>query len=616
MLNRISTLALVGLFTLAAACGDDGDDGKTTTNNSTNNTNNNSTNTNNNSTNTPTNNATQCTAVGQTCVAGDATNAGFVCADDGLGAKCLRACTPPVDDEAYPCTSGQLCASLEQGGATACIPSQCAGFQDFAGCDKFNYPNGGLCFGTTNDNFLCLPAGEKTVGVECEEIDECASGLLCQGECTQVCANDAACTGDGERCVGDTDADFLNAGAGLCQVGCDSYTTDQCPAGTGCLAVTETDGICLDDNGTSGPGGACVAATFDMNDNLVTPSSGCLGGLTCLSFGDGAASCVARCNGGAASQTASDASCPTTNGSQYCFNLSDPGEESANSGACLDQCDVADYGTDRCTAENFNCSPFRGVRHVCLPGGDKAVGDACAPGECAEGSYCLAGGNNMGTCAAFCDQAAIPNPLLVCGDGQTCDPLGNAAYAFGRCGVSCDTPFADTDCPAGLQNCFPEGAAAAGFCSASGAVALGGACAVPTQLPNNCVGGAVCANSYSISPFEDTSDSNSAGVCMKACTFAGPADQCGAGQVCGVDFLTFSAGTGICQTIGTNMANTAANAACAEPGKACGPNSMCLGGAGGNQCIRVCELGAANRGCATGTCTAVFGEGANLGVCR
>jgi len=309
MLNRISTLALLGLFTFAAACGDDGDTSKSnntaTTNNSTNNTTNNSTNnstnnttnnTTNNDTNNPTNNAvTQCTAVGQTCVAGDATNAGFVCGDDGLGAKCLRACTPPADGEAYPCTSGQLCSTLEQGGATACIPSQCAGFQDAAACDKYNYPTGGSCFGTENDNFICIPAGEKTLGVACETVDDCASGLLCfDGECKTVCSSDAGCTAADERCVGDTDPDFLNAGAGVCELGCDSYSTGQCAAGTGCFPFTATDGICVPDNGTGAPGAACTAATFDMAGNLLTPASGCLGGLACVNFGEGVATCWLR----------------------------------------------------------------------------------------------------------------------------------------------------------------------------------------------------------------------------------------------------------------------------------------------------------------------------------
>ena len=632
MLNRISTLALLGLFTFAAACGDDGDTSKSnntaTTNNSTNNTTNNSTNnstnnTTNNDTNNPTNNAvTQCTAVGQTCVAGDATNAGFVCGDDGLGAKCLRACTPPADGEAYPCTSGQLCSTLEQGGATACIPSQCAGFQDAAACDKYNYPTGGSCFGTENDNFICIPAGEKTLGVACETVDDCASGLLCfDGECKTVCSSDAGCTAADERCVGDTDPDFLNAGAGVCELGCDSYSTGQCAAGTGCFPFTATDGICVPDNGTGAPGAACTAATFDMAGNLLTPASGCLGGLACVNFGEGVATCVASCNGAAASQTAMDATCPTANGAQFCFNLADPGEESSNSGICLDQCSVADYGADRCTADGFNCAPFRGERHVCLPGGDLAVGEACTGGDCAEGSYCLLGGDEAGICTAFCDLAAVPNGLLACNGavGQTCEPLGNAAFAFGRCGYACDNPanaFADTNCPANLQNCFPESNDTTAFCSASGAIAIGAACSVPSTDPNNCVGGAVCANSYSISPFEDASDSASAGVCTKACRFAGSADQCGTGMVCGVDFLTFSTGTGICESIGTNMANTAANAACPEAGKACGPNSICLAGDAGNSCIRMCEVGhPTNRGCDTGTCTDVFG-GLPLGVCR
>lgn len=226
----------------------------------------------------------------------------------------------------------------------------------------------------------------------------------------------------------------------------------------------------------------------------------------------------------------------------------------------------------------------------------------------------------MGTCTAFCDLAASPNAVLACdtGAGQSCDPIGNAAFAFGRCGYACDEPFGDTGCPANLQNCFVESTDMGGFCSSSGAIALGAACLDPSSEPNSCVGGAVCANSFSITPFEDSSVFDSAGVCTKACRFAGADDQCGAGMVCGADFLTFSTGTGICESLGTNMTNTASGAACAEAGKACGPNSMCVDqGNGTNACYRMCEVGhPMNRGCLAGTtCNDVFG-GLPLGLCQ
>ena len=223
MLRNLTKFGLVcGLAVGFAACGDD-DDPKsnnmtTPTNNMTTPTNNMTTPTN-NMTN-PNNMAPQCTAVGQNCVVGEPTGAGYVCADPGNGAKCSQACTPPPDEDAqYPCPSGQVCDALTQGGATHCIISQCSGWSDHAACDALGFPNGGTCFGADNNAFLCDPAGPAAKGAACMGESSCGSGLVCfNGTCSNICSGDAACEGD-ERCFGDSDPEFLATNTGLCEVG-------------------------------------------------------------------------------------------------------------------------------------------------------------------------------------------------------------------------------------------------------------------------------------------------------------------------------------------------------------------------------------------------------------
>ncbi|MEZ4461046.1 MAG: hypothetical protein R3E66_15245 [bacterium] len=634
MIKFMTRAALVGTLTLAMACGDDGDSkSNNSTNNNTTNTNNNTTNTNNNTTGTNnnttgtnnnttnTNNNTaglQCQQANQDCVVGNATAAGFECLDAGTGPKCLRSCTPPADGDAYPCPSGQACGATEQGGATACIPSQCAGFQDFASCDAFGFPNGGNCFPTENDNFLCVPAGAKAEGVACAADSECAAGTLCTDVCTKICQNDAACTGEGERCIGDTDPDFLNTGAGLCQVGCDSYTTDQCPEGTGCFPVTTEDGVCVADRGPGQIGDSC------------NQTNGCTGGLVCFrlsSAPDGV--CTALCNSGADTQAAADATC-VGNGTQFCLDNTDTaaGEEpGATTGFCVEQCTAAEYGSDRCSADTYACRPFQGERHVCFPAGTIEVGQPCAGGDCVEGSYCLLTGSDdalPGTCTPYCDLAATnPNPNLVCGQGQSCQPIGDETFAFGLCGLACDTQIADTDCPANLQTCTIESGDTTGFCSASGALARGAACASPTDV-NKCTAGNICANAANVGTALFTSVSQfiaeleQPGTCAQACELFGPADQCGAGKACVADFVTFGTSVGVCADLGTNMANTASNTACADPGKSCGPNAICVGvAANQNICLQTCQVGTDNLGCTAAgeTCDALI-EGADLGICQ
>ncbi len=595
MTNRFYQMMVVCLAVFAlSACGDD--DSKSNNANNANNMNNvnNSNNLNNgnnsnnvNNSNNINNEPTQCTQTGEDCTPGDATDPNFVCEDAGEGPKCYAACTPPADGQQYPCPSTQVCISATQGGPTFCIPSQCDGFLDSAACDSIAtanpgaFPNGAACFPSQNNGNLCFPAGTAAVGEDCMNIDDCAAGLLCfGGTCNTLCSDDAGCdTAGGERCIGGDDDDFIDTGVGVCEVGCDSYgAAGQCPQGQGCLPITEDDGIC-DDVG--------AGTAYEDCDTMATTNP-CGEGMRCLGYTEGTAKCTPFCN-----PTATDpaATCPAAgnNLGSYCFDLTGGDDPGIRDGACLEECQVADYGQGNC-AGGFVCQPFRGERHVCFPGGTVAAGGACDPEatDCAEGTYCRAFGDGTGICVSRCEVMNGTNNTLACEAGETCQPVGDDTFNFGRCGIEC-TPnnSADASCPANLQNCIADDDdMTASYCEASGMTAVGQACESPAA-PNACVAGSSCVNGVNFG-LAGSDALTMAGTCNSFCD---PFDNasCPAGQACSVDIFVLSLSTGSCFDAGTNTAPTEVFGACPEIGKACGNRGICLNDNGSGICQQYCD---------------------------
>lgn len=562
MFRNLRNVGVLFCLSLAVACGDDGG-GKG--NNTTNPTNNNTTETNNETNNEttptttgPTNNettvtGTQCNAVGETCTVGDPTRAGFVCEDLGDGAKCSQACTPPAEGAQYPCPSGQACLAARNGGPTFCAVSQCNGWNDTTSCDAFNFENGATCVGAVNNSFLCLPAGTVAEGGACDSDSQCEAGHICLNDiCAPICSNDAGCDGEGERCFGDTDPDFLDTNVGACAVSCDSYSTGQCPAGLGCFPILEEDGFCIQVGDT--PAYEECSATATMAQ--------CSEGSTCVTFEQGATTgtCMPRCGSGVESSCDGVCLAPLFDASP------------TNDGVCLASCGLDDYGQNSCAGE-FHCRPARG-ENVCFfdAAGTKLVGEACDPQadsvDCVEGAFCEAAGDGTaGVCRAYCDlREGDTNSLLACSGTEVCQPVLDE---LGVCGEPCDpTGFTDTACPAGLQTCLP---ADVPICSQSGAVANGEAC--DDIFSNTCAPGSLCTNIVNVGTGTNE-DLDAPAQCRMLCDPFG--DDCAADEHCVADALNPTLGYGFCLERGQAQPTTQPFGACETPDTACADRGFCV----------------------------------------
>ena len=168
---------------------------------------------------------------------------------------------------------------------------------------------------------------------------------------------------------------------------------------------------------------------------------------------------------------------------------------------------------------------------------------------------------------------------------------------LGLCAQDCTpTNFADTSCPAGLQTCIPQDGAS--YCAASGDTAIGGACDVQAA---GCVPGASCVNDFAQGNL-NAEDPFVAGACAATCDPFGDGTECGAGQVCAINWLTLNPAAGHCMTPDETLAQ---DAACAAEYNVCGQSSFCLDVGNGAQCLQMCDLDDATT-CSSGTCTELF----------
>jgi hypothetical protein len=147
-----------------------------------------------------------------------------------------------------------------------CIPGDCTsqfnadGSVNFGVCDgqapvlaaNRNCGTGGCsCIPFGNGASFCVPVGDKAQGESCgsTNTDLCAAGLNCfRGTCVQPCQ-----VGNASSCSGGTDSTFCPEGGtcrcvevldtttanrpGICGVGCDPFSADQCPGATTCTPV-------------------------------------------------------------------------------------------------------------------------------------------------------------------------------------------------------------------------------------------------------------------------------------------------------------------------------------------------------------------------------------------
>lgn len=650
MLKRFNACVAIVALLAFSSCGDDNNasnngqtnngttpnNGTTTPNNGT--TTNNGTTAPNNGTTTPNNNTTtgdlQCDSQGDACEPGEPTADGFVCVrpDANSDAACQTACIDPrspdlAADAPYPCASGQLCVDSGDG-AFACVRSDCTGVLDTTSCaatescftftDSVTDPNDPDTVLREGTASFCDTPADTAVGLgeDCTTVNGCAAGLACIGTCVQPCGDDAACTANGESCIGE-EADFLGQGAGFCDVKCEPYkAVSGCEGSDICNPLTSTEGICNDNEGDLGAYDRCTSPDFDDQGMQITfppAAESCGANLRCIGIqGDPnpLSMCLPFCDPTLATPAAQSATCEGVDA--HCFDLAADGAR-PNSGVCFASCTAADYGNNTCVGTGNSCTPINGDRHACFPGvGTAALGESCNADDrelgCQEGLSCATDSTGAGTCTSYCE----PNPVgvnLGCQADEACSAIGSPAFNFGICGKTCTpTDYADTSCPANLQNCTTAKVGdVEGLCSASGNVALGAAC--PAITNNTCVPGDTCVNDWMRSL---EGDFESAGQCTTQCDLFAADTGCAANEMCAPSLVTLSETTGYCLERG---ADAPVGMAC-EANKACGPTSTCLGSAPG-QCIPWCLL-SDGTGCAAGQqCMPLFGSPAvPFGFCQ
>ncbi len=127
----------------------------------------------------------------------------------------------------YVVDPGFCCSATFYGEAKWAASEDCAGFQ-VKDCDPYTdaeCPVGQNCIFGVGDTPVCVPAGEKAVGEECSNQNQCSDGV-CMGlasvegeRCFQYCQNDGDC-GAGIQCLGLDGEDYQ-----ICGLDADEYET-------------------------------------------------------------------------------------------------------------------------------------------------------------------------------------------------------------------------------------------------------------------------------------------------------------------------------------------------------------------------------------------------------
>ena len=205
---------------------------------------------------------------------------------------------------------------------------------------------------------------------------------------TNNMTNNGTTNQNNQNCVESTVAGPCDA---LCQTGCADMQT--CVAGI-FMQGGMPEEICQ----PIGPG--IQGAACDQNAPCAK-GFGCLGG-TCNKYcrlPDGMPSCGAG---------------------EGCVGFA----EGANIGVCRSGCT---FLPDSCAATE-KCVSVSATATTCIPAGAKAVGEACAAGECGKGAACIGPQGGPTNCRTICD----PNNATQCTAPEVCRMLG-AGAPFGAC---------------------------------------------------------------------------------------------------------------------------------------------------------------------------------------
>ncbi len=543
---------------------------------------------------------------------------------DGRG-ECL---VPGKKRLGEPCGADAECGEghcvVGAGGVAICCDGECSGLcqlcsaagrcnetpRDDGRCNRVDCPDDNLCRDYVDDlevnlcrsfgqcrtvadcTFSELRAGSQcacgeggcklTAGSECEQAEQCASGL-CEATvagarvcCAQGCsASGLSCSSDGQRCVQcetssqcrDNVSQLCTDGvpsSQLCGNGCDP-ATGRCnrerPQGSLCAAGPECQsGVCaLDSSGTQrccsaaceasgrvcGTDGSCVcppgtqdvagACRLDLGQ-ACTQSTQCGSGFCAGVFAGGSVCCVQACNGAfCASDGASCVECEGTG--SVC--------QGTASARCENERFVRSECANGCNPETGQCNGLRSNGETCTSGA-QCGSTVCALDASGVQRCCAANCAATGRVCAPNGSCTCPNPGDVFANGACGCPGGTRSCGDGRCvpnNQCCEACSGGRTCQGGNCAC-PAGQQ---FINGQCRLNLGANCS-PTGTPcatGLCVDGVCC---------ESTCD----GVCMQCQAGSGrcvmPADdarcsivRCAADSPCEV---SADITTNRCQNIG------------------------------------------------------------------
>ncbi len=367
-----------------------------------------------------------------------------------------------------------------------------------------------------------IPVGDPCLGHQDCTLDNqyCFFGVTTVRSCREYC--DAAGIGTDEGCrEGELCTLYAYGAAGACLKTCTPYVTpSECPETEWCLPNPPTsytggvavDGLCVEEAAGASEGGeSCEGVS-------------CAGGYYCYHAAGtelGYDVCQPLCDPEAAAGTlgacAEGSVCRAAFGSttSSCVTLCDPfGAASCGAG-------------EHCVAYQELDGEALVLEGHCVDPGTKALGEACADGECGAGLDCIEEPPPYGvgsSCRPVCD-LGMASP---CGTAASCLPITRGDTGLGTCEPSC-TLFGEgvaAGCVA-EEWCAPTFlGGGAGTCVAVGAAAIGETC----TAGDDCGAGAYCD-----CRFGQTTGCFSARICTAAClpgAATGDPEGCASGQTC------------------------------------------------------------------------------------
>lgn len=485
---------------------------------------------------------------------------------------------------------------------------------------------------TASDGGAVLGSDGGTVGAECVDDNQCASGRRCIDNRCVGCSVNVQCR-PGYSCQ-----------SGDCVRDCQGNA--ECPLGLACISGSCT--TCLTSSDCRDPSLVCnpQSQCAHCRDRSECPS-----GKACLVTGCGDCTLDADCGSGAICEQ----------------GVCTPGDCHGNADCTANQACVG-RSCGQCTVDSQCRAGQLCVGNACVTGNCRSVLDcgagqvclnnqcgACAnDAQCGAGQLCLPGTNGLrctaGTCRANGDctgasagMLCLNNTCQACGTSAPC-ANGQICNAQGRCVVG--DCFTNADCTgpkAGYAclsaNCTPCGASS--DCGASGYVCVGGQCRVgncasPADCPqqgqlctNNacvgctqssqCPGGQVCDQGLcQAGNCTSTSDCTGGRLCLnRTCSQCTLDSQCGAGNLClggactpgncrtPTDCFVASADGGVSgtQLCTTNFCQPCANTTQCGANKVCDTN-LCFPG----NCLTALDCGPGQL-CLNRTCSACTQDG-------